>query len=63
LGETKAFIYFDIASTHTLRSCVPTFVQHEGKKELVVKAMGTRYTVDFGYLATLMTGEIHKNVC
>ncbi|KAF8151805.1 hypothetical protein B0H34DRAFT_141105 [Crassisporium funariophilum] len=38
------------------------FVKHEGKKELVVKAVGTRYTVDFGDLARQMTGEIHKNV-
>jgi hypothetical protein len=27
------------------------FVAHEGKKELVVRAIGTRYTVDFGALA------------
>jgi len=39
------------------------FVKHEGKKELVVKAVGTRYTVDFGNLANQMTGQIHENVC
>ena len=39
------------------------FVQHEGKKELVVEAVGTRYTVDFGALACQMTNKIHQNVC
>jgi len=38
------------------------FVKHEGKKELVVTAAGTRYTVDFGDLANQMTGKIHENV-
>jgi hypothetical protein len=38
------------------------FVAHDGKKELVVYASGTRYTVDFGALAHQMTEEIHKNV-
>ena len=38
------------------------FVEHEGKKELVVTAAGTRYTVDFGNLAKQMTGKIHENV-
>ena len=38
------------------------FVKHEGKKELVVTAAGTRYTVDFGNLANQMTGKIHENV-
>jgi hypothetical protein len=38
------------------------FVAHEGKKELVVRAIGTRYTVDFGALAQQMTDRIHENV-
>ncbi|KAF9558304.1 hypothetical protein CPC08DRAFT_667741 [Agrocybe pediades] len=38
------------------------FVAHEGKKELVVQAVGTRYTVDFGSLAHQMTDQIHNNV-
>ncbi|KAF4618565.1 hypothetical protein D9613_009794 [Agrocybe pediades] len=38
------------------------FVAHEGKKRLVVEAVGTRYTVDFGSLAQQMTDLIHKNV-
>lgn len=38
------------------------FVAHEEKKTLVVQDIGTRYSVDFGQLARLMTGHIHKNV-
>ena len=47
------------ANAETLRS---QFVQHEGKKELVVEAVGTRYTVDFGALAHQMTDQLHQNV-
>lgn len=36
------------------------FVAHKGKQEVVVKAVGTRYTVDFGSLAAQMTGEMDK---
>ncbi|KAF8147390.1 hypothetical protein B0H34DRAFT_341577 [Crassisporium funariophilum] len=53
------FNFYVNAHAEELRS---HFVKHEGKKELVVKAVGTRYTVDFGDLARQMTGEIHKNV-
>ncbi|KII90179.1 hypothetical protein PLICRDRAFT_40374 [Plicaturopsis crispa FD-325 SS-3] len=38
------------------------FVQHEGKKELTVYGLGTRYTVDFGHLAKEMTRLIDENV-
>ncbi|KAK6501455.1 hypothetical protein TWF481_009293 [Arthrobotrys musiformis] len=38
------------------------FVAHEGKKKLVVKAAGTRYTVDFGALAVRMGELIEENV-
>ena len=38
------------------------FVAHEGKKELIVQASGTRYTVDFGALSRQMTKKIHENV-
>jgi len=38
------------------------FVAHEGQKELVVTAAGTRYSVDFGDLAHQMTKRIHENV-
>lgn len=36
------------------------FVAHEGKQEVTVSTGGTRYTVDFGHLATAMTGEMDK---
>ncbi|KAH6915722.1 hypothetical protein BKA70DRAFT_1092941 [Coprinopsis sp. MPI-PUGE-AT-0042] len=39
-----------------------SFVAHEGKKKLVVYAIGTRYTVDFGDLARQMTDLIDANV-
>jgi hypothetical protein len=38
------------------------FVAHDGKKELVLRTTGTRYTVDFGALARQMTDKIHENV-
>src|SRR5882757_10835255 len=38
------------------------FVAHEGKKELVVYASGSRYTVDYGDMAKRMTGLIEENV-
>jgi hypothetical protein len=38
------------------------FVAHEGKKELQITVPGSRYTVDFGMLARLMTEKIHENV-
>ena len=47
------------ANAEKLRS---QFVQHKGKKELVVQAVGTRYTVDFGALAHQMTYQLHQNV-
>lgn len=39
------------------------FVEHEGKKELRVEAVGSRYTVDFGRLAIQMSSQIHQHVC
>jgi len=53
------FSFFVNGNAELLRS---QFVTHEGKKELVVKAVGTRYTVDFGHMARTMTDEIQKNV-
>ncbi|RVD85536.1 uncharacterized protein DFL_003856 [Arthrobotrys flagrans] len=38
------------------------FVTHEGKEKLVVKSVGTRYTVDFGALAVQMGELIEQNV-
>ncbi|CDO75212.1 hypothetical protein BN946_scf184794.g19 [Trametes cinnabarina] len=37
------------------------FVAHDGKKELIVQTGGDRYSVDFGYLARVMTERIHEN--
>ena len=39
------------------------FVAHEGKKELIIDAVGSRHSVDFGALAVRMTKLIDKNVC
>lgn len=47
------------ANAEALRSY---FVAHKGKKELTVRAIGTRYTVNFGALAEQMTKVIDKNV-
>ena len=49
------------ANSEKLRS---HFVQHEGKKELVLEAIGPRYTVEFGVLAHQMTDQLywHQNV-
>ena len=38
------------------------FVAHDGKKELVIEEVGTRYTVDFGLLAKRMAGLLKENV-
>ncbi|ORY04540.1 hypothetical protein BCR34DRAFT_434196, partial [Clohesyomyces aquaticus] len=39
-----------------------SFVAHEGQKHLEVEAVGTRYTVDFGYMAQVMTDLLKDNV-
>ena len=38
------------------------FVAHEGKKELIIQALGNRYSVDFGYMARQMTTLIDENI-
>ncbi|PPQ93915.1 hypothetical protein CVT25_008005, partial [Psilocybe cyanescens] len=53
------FNFYVNANAEKLRS---KFVAHEGKKKLIVRAVGTRYTVDFGDLAHQMTSLIHNNV-
>jgi hypothetical protein len=53
------FSFFVNGNAELLRS---QFVTHEGKKESVVKAFGTRYTVDFGHMARTMADEIQKNI-
>ncbi|KAG8781727.1 hypothetical protein FRC20_003188 [Serendipita sp. 405] len=47
------------ANAEALRS---KFVAHEGKKELEVQAYGSRYTVDFGKMATDMGELLRQNV-
>ncbi|KAJ6527118.1 hypothetical protein B0H19DRAFT_969986 [Mycena capillaripes] len=53
------FNFFVNARAELLRA---NFVAHEGKKELVVHASGTRYNVDFGAMAQQMVDLIDKNV-
>ncbi|KAJ7034220.1 hypothetical protein C8F04DRAFT_583702 [Mycena alexandri] len=53
------FNFFVNARAELLRA---NFVAHEGKKELIVTATGTRYDVDFGSLARQMVDLIDKNV-
>ncbi|KDQ55838.1 hypothetical protein JAAARDRAFT_180698 [Jaapia argillacea MUCL 33604] len=47
------------ANAEELRS---QFVAHEGKKELVVRAVGTRYTFDWGKFALVMTEKLDENL-
>ena len=53
------FNAFVNANAEQLRSC---FVAHEGKKELVVTAVGDRYTVDFGWMSREMGDLLAKEV-
>ena len=53
------FSFFVNGNAELLRS---QFVSHEGKKELEVRAVGTRYTVDFGHMSRTMVDEIEKNI-
>jgi hypothetical protein len=53
------FNFFVNGNAESLRS---QFVAHKGKKHLKVKAVGTKYTVDFGNMAKAMTHQIKKNV-
>ncbi|PPR04704.1 hypothetical protein CVT24_011826 [Panaeolus cyanescens] len=53
------FNFYVNAHGEELRS---KFVAHEGKKTLVVKEVGTRYSVDFGKLAHAFTQAIQENV-
>jgi len=38
------------------------FVDHQGQRELVVIASGSRYTVDFGKTAQYMAQQLKENV-
>ncbi|KAJ7235154.1 hypothetical protein B0H12DRAFT_150285 [Mycena haematopus] len=53
------FNFFVNANAELLRA---NFVAHEGKKELIIYAEGTRYTVDFGAMSHQMVDLIEKNV-
>ncbi|KAJ7660166.1 hypothetical protein DFH06DRAFT_1472257 [Mycena polygramma] len=59
LAILSQFNFFVCARAELLRA---NFVAHEGQRELVLFAAGTRYTVDFGDLALQMTGLVEKNV-
>ncbi|KAJ7276621.1 hypothetical protein C8J57DRAFT_1504460 [Mycena rebaudengoi] len=53
------FNFFVNANSEALRS---SFVAHEGKKELEITAIGTRYSVDFGEMSRQMVDLLEKNV-
>jgi hypothetical protein len=53
------FNFFVNANAELLRA---NFVAHEGKKELVIVAEGTRYSLDFGAMSRQMVDLIEKNV-
>ncbi|KAJ7732389.1 hypothetical protein B0H14DRAFT_2997699 [Mycena olivaceomarginata] len=53
------FNFFVNANAELLRA---NFVAHEGKRELVIFAEGTRYSVNFGHMARQMVDLIEKNV-
>ncbi|KAJ7261534.1 hypothetical protein C8J57DRAFT_1436520 [Mycena rebaudengoi] len=53
------FNFFVNANTELLRG---NFVAHEGKKHLVVKGVGTRYSIDFGTMSREMVGLMEKNI-
>jgi hypothetical protein len=59
LAILTQFNFFVNRNSNKLRKL---FVATTERKELEVVAVGTRYTVDFGYMAAAMTWEIEKNV-
>jgi hypothetical protein len=59
LAILTQFNFFVNGNAEQLRT---QFVSHEGKRELEIKAIGTRYTVDFGFMARAMTNLIDENV-
>ena len=59
LAILTQFNFFINGNAEQLRK---QFVSHEGKKELEIKAIGTRYTVDFGFMARQMTNLIDENI-
>ncbi|EIW81428.1 hypothetical protein CONPUDRAFT_124551 [Coniophora puteana RWD-64-598 SS2] len=59
LAIVTQFSFFVNAHAEELRSL---FVAHEGKMELKVTAIGTRYTVDFGSMARQMADLLEINL-
>ncbi|KAJ7291769.1 hypothetical protein C8J57DRAFT_1588395 [Mycena rebaudengoi] len=53
------FNFFVNANAELLRA---NFVAHEGKKELLIVAEGTRYNLDFGSMSRQMVDLIEKNL-
>ncbi|KAG8820173.1 hypothetical protein FRC17_010234 [Serendipita sp. 399] len=53
------FNFYVNANAESLRS---KFVAHEGKKQLAVVVEGTRYTVDFGWMANEMGRQLKENI-
>jgi Domain of unknown function (DUF4419) len=59
LAVLTQFNFFVNGNAEQLRKL---FVSHEGEKELEIQAIGTRYTVDFGFMARQMTNLINENI-
>ncbi|KAJ7122404.1 hypothetical protein C8R44DRAFT_981525 [Mycena epipterygia] len=59
LAILTQFNFFVNANAELLRA---SFVAHEGKRELLIEAEGTRYTVDFGEISRQMVDQLEKNV-
>ncbi|KAJ7633289.1 hypothetical protein FB45DRAFT_1148979 [Roridomyces roridus] len=53
------FNFFVNANAEALRA---NFVAHEGKRKLVIVAVGNRYSVDLGDMSRQMVGLIEKNI-
>jgi hypothetical protein len=59
LAILTQFNFFVNGNAEQLRK---QFVSHKGKKELEIQTIGTRYTVDFGFMARQMTDLIDENI-
>lgn len=59
LAILTQFNFFVNGNAEQLRK---QFVSHEGKRELEIVAVGTRYTVDFGSMARAMTNLIDETI-
>ncbi|KAJ7686653.1 hypothetical protein B0H17DRAFT_1071411 [Mycena rosella] len=59
LAILSQFNFFVNANAELLRA---NFVAHEGKKELIISSIGTRYSADFAAMSRQMVNLIEKNV-